>query len=122
MRLNPMSTVLGLAAGFLLAALVAILVWGGERLGAGAADPTVAITIGAVVGALGAGVVAGRFSGAQVFNGAVAGVLFTGSITILSVLDGSPAPTATIVLFVVSGLVLGAIGGGAAHRRATRQP
>lgn len=120
MRLNLLGVVTGIASGFLVAALVAVAAWA-IGLALGTDDPTGPITVGAFVGALGAGYVAGRLSRAAVFNAAAAGVLFTGAITMLSVLDGSPATTGTIGLFVVMGLVLGAVGGAIAHRRSTRQ-
>jgi hypothetical protein len=118
MRLHLFGVVFGIAAGFLVAALVAVSIWGVQLLFGSGEDPFGAITIGAIVGAFAAGYAGGRTSLAMVFNGAVAGVLFTGSITLLSVLDGSPAPAATRALFIVVGLVLGGLGGWVAHRRA----
>ncbi|NND83896.1 MAG: hypothetical protein HKN46_01975 [Acidimicrobiia bacterium] len=117
MRLHLFGVVFGIAAGFLVAALVAVSVWGVQLLLGSGDDPFGAFTVGAVLGAFVAGYAGGRTSLAMVFNGAVAGVLFTGSITLLSVLDGSPAPTTTRALFIVIGLVLGGFGGWVAHRR-----
>lgn len=117
MRLHLFGVVFGIAAGFLVAALVAVAIWVVQLVAGIGGDPIGAITVGAVIGALAAGYTAGRVSLAQVFNGAVGGVLFTGSITLLSVLDGSPAPATTRTLFIVLGLVLGGVGGWVAHRR-----
>ncbi len=117
MRLHLFGVVFGIAAGFLVAALVAVIIWGVQLLLGSGDDPFGAITVGAVLGALAAGYAGGRTSLAMVFNGAISGVLFTGAITVLSVLDGSPAPAATRILFILLGLLLGALGGWVAHRR-----
>lgn len=117
MRLHLFGVVFGIAAGFLVAALIAVTIWVVQLLTGAGDDPIGAITVGAVAGALAAGYTGGRVSLARVFNGAVSGVLFTGSITLLSVLDGSPAPATTRTLFILLGLVLGGVGGWVAHRR-----
>ncbi len=122
MRINVLGVVLGAGAAFLVAALVAVVAWSIQLAGGSDGEPTGAVIIGAVAGAVAAGYVAGRFSIAKLFNGAVTGVVFTGVVTVVSVLDGSPASTGTIALFVVAGLLLGSAGGYLAHRRATRQP
>lgn len=120
MRLNLIAVVFGIAAGFLAGALMAVTAWGLLLLFVSGAEPTGGIVFGAVAGAFGTGYVAGRFSLAKVFNGAAAGLLYAGAITLLSVLDGSPAPTSIITLFIVVGLTLGGLGGYVAHRRTNK--
>ena len=69
------------------------------------------------LGAVTGGWVAGRTAVRSVFHGALTGVLYAGGITVLSILDGSPATLGTLLGFIVGGVALGGLGGWFAERR-----
>ncbi len=116
MRLHPIGLALGLGMAFLVMGVVTLLGWALLAM-LGRPDPaTAAAVAGAPLGAIAGGWLAGRVSLRPEFHGALTGVLFAGIVTILSVLDGSPAPAGTMALFLAIGVVLGLIGGWVARR------
>ncbi len=117
MHLHPLGVAIGVGVSFLALGIITLLGWGLLAV-LGVEDPaTTAIIVGAPVGAVAGGWLAGRTAFRAVFHGALTGVVFAGLVILLSVLDGSPAPAITMVGFLVGGGVLGAVGGWLALRR-----
>jgi len=122
-RIHWLGVVYGLATAFLGMALVTLGGWLVLALVSVDDPAVVAAVIGAPVGALVGGFIGGRTAVRSVFHGAIVGVLFAGAVTIISVLDGSPASLPTMVGFLLAGVVLGGVGGWLAEvRRSRRDP
>ena len=121
MRTNWIAISVGGAAGFLSAALVAVLFWAVLAL-LGVAEPvTTGIVGGVVSGLFVAGYVAGRISTRAVFHGSFTAVLAAAGITILAFGEGSPASAPTVAGFIAGAGVIGGVGGFAAARRQAKE-
>ncbi len=121
MRIHWVGVVYGLATAFLAMALVTLAAWLALALLSVDEPAVVGAVIGAPVGALVGGFIGGRTAVRSVFHGGIVGVLFAGAVTILSVLDGSPASLPTMIGFFAAGALLGGIGGWLAERRRGRR-
>ena len=121
MRIHWLGVVYGLATAFLGMALVTLASWLVLALLSVDDPAVVGAVVGAPVGAIVGGFIGGRTAARSVFHGGIVGVLFAGAVTILSVLDGSPATPLTMVGFLITGVVLGGFGGLVAERRRVRR-
>lgn len=116
MRLHPIGLALGLGMAFLVMGVVTLFGWALLAV-LGRPDPaTTAAIVGAPLGVVAGGWLAGKTTLRPEFHGALTGVLFAGIVTVLSVLDGSPASAGTMALFLIIGVVLGLVGGWVARR------
>ena len=125
MQLHPLGIGLGLGLGFLAMGVVTIVGWAALAVLGVDDAATTAVVAGAPVGLVAGSWLAGRTSVRSTFHGALTGLLFAGLVTILSILDGSPAPFATIAGVMGAGLVLGLVAGwagGRGHHRASQPP
>ena len=115
--MHPLGIAYGLGAAFLVLGLFAIVGW--LLLAVSGVDDagTVAVVVGAPLGAVAGGWVAGRTAVRSIFHGGLTGVLYAAGITFLSILDGSPATALTFGGFIAGGVLLGGFGGWLAERR-----
>lgn len=115
--INLIALSLGGAAGFLSAALVALILWGLFTAVAVSEPVTAAIVGGVVVGLFLGGYVAGRISYRSVFHGSLTSLLAGAAITLLALGEGSPAPPLTMAGFIIGSAIIGGLGGFLADRR-----
>jgi putative membrane protein (TIGR04086 family) len=119
-RIHWLGVVYGLATAFLGMALVTLVAWLGLSLLSVDDPAVVGAVVGAPIGAVVGGFIGGRTSVRSVFHGGIVGVLFAGAVTVISVLDGSPASPLTMVGFLAAGAILAGFGGWLAERRRSR--
>lgn len=114
------AVLLGLGAGVLGVAVAALAAWWILSIldfeGAAGASTTFGVLSGFVT----AGWVAGRRAfHSHWFHGALAGLTVAGAIVVVSILGGSPAPAAQVILLAGMAILLGGLSG---HRSVTARP
>lgn len=119
--LNIAAIALGVAAGSLLASLVALTVGGLLSLAGMDTGPDIGLVIGVLTGLFAGGWLAGsRAVHSERFHGMVAGLLLAFVVVIVARLRGSPAPTPVVVWLAIVSIAIAGLGGWlAGGRRAT---
>lgn len=112
----------GGGAGFLSAALLAVLAWAALAAFRVSEPVTAAIVVGVLGGLLIGGFVAGRLSHRSVFHGSLTAVLAGTAITILALGEGSTASPLILGGFISGSAVIGGVGGWLAGRRKQSRP
>ena len=116
--LRFVAVAVGIGIGSLSATVLALVFWA-VLAAVGFTDaPLTALTIAVVLGFALSGYAAGRLAPhTNRFHGAVAGLGLAALVFFIAVLGGSPASFGQILLLLVLGIVLGAIGGIVGGRR-----
>ena len=112
------AVLLGAIAGTVVAAVVALIVWGVLT----AIEPEIAIMGGTTAGVVAAMIGSGWFAGRAAsfhpgFHGSFASLLFAIVVVVFAIRGGSPAPPATVLLFALLAIGLGFGGGVLGGRR-----
>lgn len=120
-HLNWIAVSVGGAAGFLSAAIIALLFWAGLAVLRVDEPVTTAIVGGVLSGLFVAGYASGRISERSVFHGSFTAILAAAGITVLAFGEGSPAAALTVAGFIAGAAFLGGAGGYVAARRKAKE-
>jgi putative membrane protein (TIGR04086 family) len=121
--LRPGAIVLGVAAGGLVASLVALALGGLLTVLEVDEGADVGLVVGIVLGLAAGGWVSGkRALHSHRFHGQVSGLLLAFLIVIVARLGGSPASTTTILWLALISIVVSGVGGWVAGRTTPPEP
>lgn len=116
--LNIAAIAIGVAAGSLVASLLALTVGGLLALAGLDAGPGIGLVVGVLTGLFAGGWLAGfRAVHSERFHGMVAGLLLAFVVVVIARLGGSPAPTLVVVWLAIVSIAIAGLGGWLAGRR-----
>lgn len=116
--LNIAAIAIGVAAGSLVASLLALTVGGLLALAGLDSGPDIGLVVGVLTGLFASGWLAGsRAVHSERFHGMVAGLLLAFVVVVIARLGGSPAPTLIVVWLAIISIAVAGVGGWLAGRR-----